>query len=395
MALVRQTIAQHADEIQDRDEEAHKLKQHAAYAKNEAAKALKEEQVSHAATKERLTQERVALASRSGSRLLFCLMKYKLLDEDYKVCEARVVHARLVVWYQRSRASTLYNWYQTQVEELKEEVTETTQKHQEAQESADKGWRAAGKAEKQIGRAKAEVDEMAAAFNSEIKLQKRKFKQDAKDMLETKMRPVAVRALNRFMGRWEVSEERRVIMAWTGNRANELGISLKTEQAALQKQEHDAAVAKAKHGLAVIQGFLADYVYHGQLDAVRNWRQMQVENDTATRGDELAQALEERKRLQERAMEKVRFWVRVGVRVRGRWKRSRDPAGYATLLRGNPHNNPRTTPGGCLTSVLPFLSSASLGPRHLHERFWQPSRRHKDRGGGKVEEKSTRSSSQP
>jgi hypothetical protein len=152
------------------------------------------------------------------------------------------------------------------------------------------------------------------------------------------MRPVAVRALNRFMGRWEVSEERRVIMAWTGNRANELGISLKTEQAALQKQEHDAAVAKAKHGLAVIQGFLADYVYHGQLDAVRNWRQMQVENDTATRGDELAQALEERKRLQERAMEKVRFWVRVGVRVRGRWKRSRDPAGYATLLRGNPHN---------------------------------------------------------
>jgi hypothetical protein len=189
MALVRQTIAQHADEIQDRVEEAHKLKQHAAYAKNEAAKALKEEQVSHAATKERLTQERVALASRSGSRLLFCLMKYKLLDEDYKVCEARVVHARLVVWYQRSRASTLYNWYQTQVEELKEEVTETTQKHQEAQESADKGWRAAGKAEKQIGRAKAEVDEMAAAFNSEIKLQKRKFKQDAKDLLETRLDP--------------------------------------------------------------------------------------------------------------------------------------------------------------------------------------------------------------
>ena len=127
--------------------------------------------------------------------------------------------ARIAVWYQRSRAAALYQWYETQIEELKEEAAEAAEKLKEATESADKGWRAAGKAEKQAAKAKKEIDEMAAAFNSEIKLQKRKFKQDARDFCETKLRPVAMRTLQRFMGRWDVTAERKAVMAWTGNRA--------------------------------------------------------------------------------------------------------------------------------------------------------------------------------
>ena len=97
LALVRQLKAQHADEIKAKDQEIHKLTQRAAFQKNEAAKALQAEEEAHAASKEAHAQAVLALRAQhsqeqrhTGSRLLFCLMKYKLLWDDYHVMEWRV-----------------------------------------------------------------------------------------------------------------------------------------------------------------------------------------------------------------------------------------------------------------------------------------------------------------
>jgi len=233
----------------------------------------------------RLMKENIKVKKDAGRDLMKQIRTANEAVAEMTGIRNKKLMAHVAVWFQKTRSQKRFSWYEVQLEELKEERADLEDKVDTANDSARRGWKQSKDNEKEIALKKKEIEEYSLAFKNEKKSLKKKFKEDAKKMVQDKCQPVAVRQIKAFDARWDKNGSTTVLMCWRQNWHETEKARLRDDREAEKKGLKEATergdTFAAKYGLEVIHKGLLDFIHQGLKTALDAWREEQMTYDRA------------------------------------------------------------------------------------------------------------------